>query len=164
MWRLSSVLLIAAAFWPPAEARPVAVGKYGDWSVFTEAISGETLCFAATPATDLAPRSADHGEVWFYVSNWRSGKAANQPSLKVGYELREDLPGKANIGRSSWTLYGVGREAFTMDSDDPAMVRALKRGSELRVEATSQRNTRVTYHFSLRGSSNAIDRAASACR
>ena len=147
-----------------ASATPSVVRQYTDWVVFTEDIGGERLCYAATQATDKAPRTADHGDVWFYVSNWQSGKARNQPSLKVGYELRGDLPGKARIGRSDWTLFGVGREAFAQDSDDILLVRQLKRGNELRVEATSARNTRVTYHFSLSGSSAAIDRAASACR
>lgn len=147
-----------------ASAAPSVVRQYSDWVVFTEDVGGERLCYAATQATDKAPRSADHGDVWFYVSNWRSGKARNQPSLKVGYELRGDLPGKAKIGRSDWSLFGVGREAFAQDNDDAPLVRQLKRGSELRVEATSARNTRVTYHFSLSGSSNAIDRAASICR
>ncbi len=155
--------LLGLQMWS-ASANPSVVRQYTDWVVFTEDIGGERLCYAATQATDKAPRSADHGDVWFYVSNWQSGKARNQPSLKVGYELRGDLPGKARIGRSDWTLFGVGREAFAQDSDDAQLVRQLKRGNELRVEATSARNTRVTYHFSLSGSSAAIDRAASACR
>ena len=149
---------------PTASAAPSVVRQYSDWVVITDDIGGERLCYAATQATDKAPRSSDHGDVWFYVSNWQSGKARNQPSLKVGYELRGDLPGKAKIGRSDWNLFGVGREAFAQDSEDAQLVRQLKRGSELRVEATSARNTRVTYHFSLAGSSAAIDRAASACR
>lgn len=157
-------LIMAGLGVPAGLAAPTAVGKYKDWTVFTETVDGEALCYAATQATDKAPRSADHGDVWFYVSSWRSGKARNQPSLKVGFELRGDLPGKARIGRGHWSLFGVGREAFTQDSDDPKLVRQLKRGRELRVEATSQRNTRVTYHFSLSGSSAAIDRASSACR
>ena len=148
----------------PVSATPSVVRQYSDWVVFTEDVGGERLCYAATQATDKAPRSADHGDVWFYVSNWQSGKARNQPSLKVGYELRGDLPGKAKIGRSDWNLFGVGRKAFAQDSEDAQLVRQLKRGSELRVEATSARNTRVTYHFSLAGSSAAIDRAASVCR
>ena len=155
--------LLGLQMWT-VSATPSVVRQYTDWVVFTEDIGGERLCYAATQATDKAPRSADHGDVWFYVSNWQSGKARNQPSLKVGYELRGDLPGKARIGRADWTLFGVGREAFAQDADDAQLVRQLKRGNELRVEATSARNTRVTYHFSLSGSSAAIDRAASACR
>lgn len=163
--RMVVCLAVAAGFTVPmAAANPTAIGKYKNWTVFTDTIAGEAVCYAATQATDKAPKSADHGDVWFYVSNWKSGKARNQPSLKVGFELRADLPGKARIGGSSWTLFGVGQEAFANDSDDAQLVRQLKRGSELRVESTSYRNTRVTYHFSLAGSSSAIDRAASACR
>ncbi|MEL6859402.1 MAG: invasion associated locus B family protein [Pseudomonadota bacterium] len=166
MKRLAFLLFgcfIAAAA-PTAFAAPSVVQQYTDWIVYTDDSGGDRMCYAATRATDKAPKSADHGDVWFYVANWQSGKARSQPSLKVGYELRGDLPGKAKIGRADWSLFGVGREAFAQDSDDPALVRNLKRGRELRVEATSARNTRVTYHFSLSGSSSAIDRAAGLCR
>ena len=158
------VLLAGCLIAGTASAAPSAIGQYKDWKVFTDQIGGETMCYAATPATDKAPRSAEHGDVWFYVSSSRSGKARSQPSLKVGYQLRRDLPGKAQVGRANYTLYGIGNEAFAQDNDDPKLVGALKRGSELRVQATSERNTRVTYHFSLSGSSAAIDRAAAACR
>ena len=147
-----------------AHAAPSAIGRYKDWTVYTETINGETLCYAATEATDKAPRSADHGDVWFFVSNWKSGKARSQPSLKVGYELRDDLPGRVSVGRSGWTMYGVGREAFAQDRDDSNIVSALRKGSELRVEAISARDTKVSYHFSLSGSAAAIDKASSLCR
>lgn len=161
--RLAMLISLFASVALSAHATPSVDRQYSDWIVFTEDVGGERLCYAATKATDKAPMSADHGDVWFYVSNWRSGKARNQPSLKVGFELRGDLPGKAKIGRADWTLFGVGTEAFAQDTDDPALVRQLKRGRELRVEATSSRNTRVTYHFSLTGSSSAIERANSIC-
>ena len=165
LFRCTMLALIATGLiGPVAVAAPKAVGKFKDWTVFTETVDGEALCYAATQATDKAPKTATHGDVWFYVSNWRSGRARNQPSLKVGYELRGDLPGKAKIGRSNWSLFGIGQEAFAQDQDDAKIVRKLKSGQELRVEATSARNTRVTYHFSLAGSSAAIDRASSACR
>ena len=153
--------LFAAA---EASAAPTAIGRYKDWTVYTETMNGETLCYAATEATDKAPKSADHGDVWFFVSNWKSGKARSQPSLKVGYQLRADLPARATVGRSGWTMYGVGQEAFAQDQDDPQLVSALRRGRELRVEAVSARDTKVTYHFSLSGSAAAIDKAAQLCR
>lgn len=157
-----SVILLA--FELPAQAGPKVIEKIQNWIVFSDTHESETICYAATQATDKAPKAATHGDIWFYVSSWKSGKARNQPSLKVGYELRSDLPGKAHIGRADWTLYGVGREAFADDRDDSAMVRALRQGRELRVEATSAKNTRVSYHFSLSGSASAIDRAAALCR
>lgn len=162
--RFLSVSVCAAALAVSALANPTAVARYKDWQVFTQDISGETICYAATEATDKAPRDASHGDVWFYVTNWSSGRARNQPSLRVGYDLREDLPSKARVGRSAWNLFNVGTEAFADDEDDPQIVRALERGSELRIESVSARGTSVAYHFSLSGSASAIDKAADVCR
>ncbi|MEM8635320.1 MAG: invasion associated locus B family protein [Pseudomonadota bacterium] len=163
--RLSVVsALTYLAFSASASADPTAVAKFKDWTVFTASVDGQRVCYAATQATDRAPTTADHGDVWFYVTNWASGRVRSQPSLKVGYELRADLAPSARIGRADWTLFSSGNEAFAADEDDPQLVRALKRGSELRVEAVSARDTQVAYHFSLAGSSAAIDRAASSCR
>lgn len=158
---LSCALLAGAV---SAVAQPEAAGRFKDWSVFTETVDGELICFASTPASDKAPKAADHGDVYFYVSTWKSGAARAQPSLKVGFELRADLAPVAKVGRSAWTLFPAGRAAFAMDEDDPAIVRALKSGTELRIEAVSAKGTAVTYHFSLSGSSAAIDKAASLCR
>ncbi|WP_018149027.1 invasion associated locus B family protein [Henriciella marina] len=165
MIRLAATAAITGALLIPlAQAAPTAIGRYDDWTVFTENVGGETLCYAATEATDKAPQAANHGDVWFFVSNWKSGQARSQPSLKVGYELRADLPGRATVGRSGWTMYGVGREAFAQDRDDTQIVDALRRGTELHVEAVSSRNTQVSYHFSLSGSADAIEKASSLCR
>ena len=165
MMRLAlSSFLAAALIAPMASAAPTAIGRYKDWTVFQETVNGETLCYAATEATDKAPKSANHGDIWFFVSSWASGKARSQPSLKVGYELRSDLPARATVGRAGWTMYGVGQEAFAQDSDDARLVAALKSGSELHVEAVSARDTKVSYYFSLSGSAAAIDKASSICR
>lgn len=147
-----------------ALAAPTAVARFKDWVVFTDQVEGDRVCYAATEATDKAPVSAEHGDVWFYVTSWKSGRARAQPSLKVGFDLRPDLAPSAQVGRASWPLYSAGNEAFARDEDDPKLVRALERGSELRVEAVSKRDTQVAYHFSLAGSSSAIDRAQAACR
>lgn len=162
--RFFAVCALGLALGIPANAESTAIAQFKDWTVFKNTSGGETICFAATQATDKAPKSVSHGDVWFYVTNWQSGRARNQPSMKVGYDLREDRPTSAKIGRSSFSMFGVGREAFADDSDDARLVRALKKGSELRVEAVSEKNTQTAYYFSLSGSSAAIEKAAYSCR
>ena len=162
--RLGFAVLAAMALAGDALANPTAIARFKDWAVFSTDVEGDKICFAATQATDKAPRSATHGDVWFYVTSWSSGRARSQPSIKVGYDISSNVPPSARIGRSTWTLFASGNEAFAADEDDPNLVRALKRGSELRVEAVSERETQVAYHFSLAGSSAAIDRAAASCR
>ncbi len=163
--RITALLLMSAVWLQlDAAAAPTALARFKDWTVYTDQNGGELICYAATSATDKAPRTADHGDVWFYVTSSRSGARRSQPSLRVGYELRADVPGQASVGRSKWPLFGAGPEAFAMDEDDPNLVRAIKRGRELRVEAVSSRNTSVAYHFSLAGSADAVERAETACR
>ncbi len=147
-----------------AAASPDAVARYKDWQVFRDVVDGARVCYAATPATDKAPKAADHGEVWFYITSWQDGRSRNQPSLRVGFPLREDLPSTARVGRAAIPMFNVGQEAFADDEDDPRLVRAIERGFELRVEAVSARDTAVAYHFSLSGSADAIEKAAAICR
>ena len=162
--RLFAAIICAGAMMPGLNAQEVAQARYKDWAVYTLDTGGDTICFATTQADDKAPKDVDHGDVHFYVSNWKSGVRRGQPSLRVGFELRPDLAPTARVSRQSWTLYAAGNEAFALDADDPNIVSALRRGSELRVEAVSARGTAVTYHFSLSGSAAAIDRAAALCR
>ena len=164
MPRFIAVLLLTFSLSLPVSAADVqAIGRSKDWRIYETTQSGEKMCFAATFASDKAPKSVEHGEVAFYVTGWRD-RRAGQPSLKVGYDLRMDLPAKLIIGRQSWKLYTADNEAFAYDEDERAIVDALRKGSRVRFEGVSSRDTVVAYEFSLSGSATAIDRALSRCR
>jgi hypothetical protein len=161
---IAFLVTIAIAVAPSASAQAKAIGRYKDWRVFTENVGKDLVCFAAVEPSDKAPKSVDHGEVNFYVATWKSGSASNQPSLKVGYSLRKDLAPEAIIGRERFKMYVSGPEAFVPDNRERALIDALQKGSELRVEAASVKDKRTAYHFSLKGSREAIDKARSLCR
>lgn len=163
---LTAILLAAtpAAVVPAALAQSKAVGRYNDWRVYTEGEGRAMICFATVEASDMAPKSVDHGEVVFYVTAWKSGAAVNQPSLRVGYALRTDIAPIAIIGRDRFTMYATGSEAFVKDDRDKELVEGLKHGSELRIEAASVKDARTAYHFSLKGSKDAIDKARALCK
>lgn len=165
MQRLAlSCLTILLAFAPVASAQSKAIGRYSDWRVYTEGEGRNLVCFATVEANDLAPKAAEHGEVVFYVTTWKSGAAVGQPSLRVGYTLRSDIAPSAIVGRERFAMYAAGPEAFVKDNRDNALVEAMKKGSELRVEAASVKDARTAYHFSLKGSREAIDKARSLCK
>jgi len=157
--RLAPLTALALALAPAASAESKAIGRYNDWRVYTEGEGRSMICFAAVEASDLAPKSVDHGEVVFYVTTWKSGAAVGQPSLRVGYTLRTDIAPTAIVGRDRFAMYAAGPEAFVKDNRDNALVEALKKGQELRVEAASVKDARTAYHFSLKGSRDAIDKA-----
>ncbi|MEZ5939391.1 MAG: hypothetical protein R3C52_14430 [Hyphomonadaceae bacterium] len=166
--RLALGLAVAACALAPvgagrAEAEVQAIGRYKDWRVYTEKVGKDLICFAAVDASDKAPKAVDHGDVTFYIATWKSGSAVNQPSLRVGYDLRTDIPPEARIGRSRFRMFAAGPEAFVEDSRERSLVDAIKKGSELKVEAAGK-DARTAYHFSLSGSSDAIDKARALCR
>jgi hypothetical protein len=161
---IAVLVILAVGAAPQAGAQAKAIGRYKDWRVFTENVGKDLVCFAAVEPSDKAPKNVDHGEVNFYVATWKSGSASNQPSLKVGYSLRKDVAPEAIIGRERFKMYASGPEAFVTDDKEKALIAALQKGSELRVEAASVKDKRTAYHFSLKGSREAIDKARSLCR
>lgn len=158
---LIAMLLVVA---PAAFAQSKAIGRYNDWRVYTEGEGRSMVCFAAVEASDMAPKAADHGEVTFYVAAFKSGAATSQPSLRVGYTLRKDLAPAAIIGRDRFPMYAAGQEAFFPDDRERPLLDALKKGKELRIEAASVKDARTAYHFSLKGSRDAIDKAKALCK
>lgn len=164
MARALAITAILLALAPAAVAQSKAVGRYNDWRVYTEGEGRNMVCFATVEASDMAPKSVNHGEVVFYVTAWKSGAAVNQPSLRVGYAMRRDISPTAIIGRDRFPMYATGSEAFVKDDRDKQLVEALKHGSELRVEAASVKDARTAYHFSLKGSKDAIEKARTLCK
>jgi invasion protein IalB len=148
-----------------AAAEPQAVATYRDWSVFVRDGDGEKICFAATEAKDKSPKSVTHGDVFFLVASWKSGAATEQPSLMTGYTLNAKPEPNLRIGSDKWDMYASDNEAFIeAASEEERLIRAMRRGADMRVSAVSQRGTATSYVISLRGISAALDRVKAECQ
>lgn len=164
-----AILAMLAVLTLPVASAMEAVAKHRDWSVYSTRIDGSKACIAATRATDMAPKSTSHGDVVYYVTYWSGKGNRPQTSMKVGFNFRKDKTPtfRVNNGRGgriySGKLFSADNEIFARDEEERSIVNALRKGSELRIEAVSERDTYVTYHFSLSGSSSAIDEARKAC-
>ena len=162
--RLAIVIVALASILNLAHAERQAIGKFKDWQVIREMFDTDTVCFAVTQAIDKSPETVKHGDVWFFVSTFKSiGYERQQPSLHVEYNLREEVPAKLMVGESDWSMFNIGRTSYARDVDDPNIISALKKGEEFKFEGVSSRGTTVTYHFSLDGSLDAINQAMEAC-
>ncbi|MEO1242752.1 MAG: invasion associated locus B family protein [Pseudomonadota bacterium] len=169
MSRLFPLAFIAAAASLAGGAalaqQPEAKATYKDWSVFVREADGQKICFVATEATDKSPKSVNHGDVFFLVATWASGAATEQPSLMTGYALNAKPEPTVRIGSDKWDMYVSENEAFIEAADEETrLIRAMRRGADMRIGAVSQRGTATSYVISLRGVSAALDRAKSECR
>ncbi|MEL6363450.1 MAG: invasion associated locus B family protein [Pseudomonadota bacterium] len=159
------LLALSALGSPALAAEPKSVATYRDWTVFTRDVGGDLICYAVAEAREKQPKSVNHGDVFMLVSTWRSGAAIEQPSfMTAGYDMKDGSAPTAKVGSDDWPMFVAGNEAFIeSDGQEKALVSAMKRGSELRVSATSKRGTRTNYEISLLGITKALEAARKAC-
>ena len=145
-----------------ADAKPQ--GTFSDWTVYTRDTGGDRICYALSEATDMRPASVTHGDIFFMVGSWRSGAATEQPSFLAGYPLKVSSPPKARVGSTRVPMYASQNEAFIeAGSDEQKLVKSMRRGATMRVDAVSERGTATSYEFSLKGITAALKKAKALC-
>lgn len=157
-----SVLLPMTAH---AQNAPKLEGTYKDWTTYSRTAAGDKSCYALTRAQTKSPSSVVHGDIYFMISNWKSGAATEQPSFLASYPLNANIPPEAKAGSTKVKFYVADNEAFIEDaSNEKRLVKAIRAQSIMTVSAQSNRGTRVSYSFSLSGSTAALKKAKDACR
>jgi len=145
-------------------ADPKLDGTFSAWSAYSRSEGGDKICYVLAKPTTKAPSSVNHGDIYFMVANWKSGAAKEQPSLLAGYPLKPTSPPKARIGSGKYDMYVSQNEAFIESgSDERRLVKAMRAGSSMRVQAVSGRGTAVSYEFSLKGVTAALKKAKASC-
>jgi hypothetical protein len=170
MKRLCLSVLIAVSLSPafiPLTASantPELDSRHSDWTVYTRGAGNAKTCYAVSRPTTLSPTTVRHGDVFFLVSNWANGDAMEQPSLMTGFPLKPARSPKARVGSTSIAMYGAENEAFIAESsDERRLVKEMRAGANMTVEAVSSRGTEVSYNFSLKGITAALRKTRSLC-
>ncbi len=157
---LSSLAGLSAAL---AET-PTSLGTFKDWSAYSLSENGQLICFAVASPEEKLPNSVDHGDVFFMVTNWSSQKVSGEPSVLTGYTFKENSKAVVEVGSTKWELFTNNNGAWLRDrGDEQALLNAMRRGSSMRVKATSARGTATEYRISLSGITAAINQINSSC-
>lgn len=167
--KFHTIALVATAFMlTPSIANAASAkleGVFTDWSVYSKIEGRERICYALAKPSSKIPAAVNHGDVYFMVANWKSGAAKEQPSLLTGYALKPGIPPSARVGNAKTPMYAAQNEAFIESgSDEKRLVRAMRKGSSMRVDAMSTRGTQTSYEFSLRGITAALRKAKTVCK
>ena len=164
--KISRIALISAVFCMAASPASAKLeGVFSDWAVHTKTEGGEKICFVVAKPISKTPSSVNHGDIYFMVSNWKSGAAKEQPSLITGYNFKPEIPPTARVGNSQIPMFSAQNEAFIeTGTDEKKLVRAMRKGSQMRVDAVSTRGTQTSYEFSLKGVTAALKKSQAICR
>jgi hypothetical protein len=148
-------------------AQPKLLGQYGIWGAYTAAPAGKKICFVlAKPASsETSPPNRPRNPVYIFISTRPAEKVTNEVSLVVGYPFKPGYEANAQIGGNSFPLYTQQDGAWIKNAAEEAkMVEAMRGGDTAVVKGVSAKGTQSTDTFTLKGVSQALDRAGQECK
>lgn len=155
MKKLALVLSISLLGGFAAQAQPSMVKRFNDWGVYSYKANGQTVCYLLTVPTGQTPANVSHGNNFFMVGPGASGQF--EPQARMGYELKDSSRVKVRIGDQTFWMFTRENAAWMQHEErEPEMIRAMRGGSEMVLEATSSRGTDTSYTYSLDGITAAL--------
>lgn len=140
------------------------VKRFSDWTVYKADTDDGSLCFAASTPKDIEPKSANRGDIFFYVTTWPKHKVKREVSVKLGYPLKKGTTPTITIGASNFTLFEKGDRAYIHTSLESGLLSAMRAGQKMIVKGVSKRGTATTDGYSLAGITAALKAVDAACK
>jgi invasion protein IalB len=173
--RASIVVLAAVALAGAAHAQKkkdpseqaVLLGQFGDWGAYKAEPGGKKVCFALSKPTkaETDPAGRNRDPSYAFVSTRPAEKVKNEVSVIVGYPQKAGFDATAAVDSASYTLYTQNDGAWVKNAaEEPKMIEAMRKGSELVVKSESTHGTKTTDTYSLKGISDALDKVAQECK
>lgn len=151
------IALAALSLAPAALAQSVKqIGEFNDWTAYSAAGTSGTVCFAMTKPTDVEPAPDGYTQAYLYLSNRPSESVSNEMNVIAGYAFAPDSVATASVGGQQFTLFTEKDSAWLTDETmGDSLAGAIRAGSSLVIEGTSDKGIRVTETFSLSGATAA---------
>ncbi|MEF2071543.1 invasion associated locus B family protein [Consotaella aegiceratis] len=141
-----------------AAQTPTRMNQFNYWGSYSYENNGEKICYILSTPTKMEPASVDHGDIFFLVSQKPGQGISYEPQVVMGYPLREGSKVTLDVDGKKYSMFTKGESAWMENAaEEPQLVTALKAGSTLQVDATSQRGTNTHYTYSLSGVTAALD-------
>jgi hypothetical protein len=160
----------AAAPAAPAAAgdvQPTLLGQYGDWGAYSATPGGRKVCFsiAKPKASQTNPAGRKRDQAYVFISDRPAENVRNEVSVIFGYPFKPSTDAAAEIGADKFAMYTLNDGAWIKNvAEEARMVDAMRKGSDLTVKGVSGHGTESTDQYSLKGLSQALDRASQECK
>jgi Invasion associated locus B (IalB) protein len=152
---------------PASDGQPTELGQYGGWTAYAATSGGRKVCFAlGKPASSQTnPPNRPRDPAYLFVSTRPAENVRNEISVVIGYPFKPNYEATADIGGAKFTMRTENDGAWLKNlADEPRMVEAMRKASDLVVKGQSGKGTETTDRFSLKGLAQAIDRVNQQCR
>lgn len=151
---LSLAILLAPG---PAAAQSVKLlGEFRSWTAYSATESTGPVCFALSKPVSTDPVPDGFTEALLYLTNRPSEGVTNELNLVAGYTFAPETPAVAIIDGQTFELFTEKDGAWLRDATQSnALASALRAGSTVVIEGTSEKGIKITQTFSLSGATAA---------
>ncbi len=157
----------ATAAATPGDAQPMLLGQYGDWGAYAATPGGRKVCFsiAKPKASQTNPAGRKRDQAYVFVSTRPAENVRNEVSVIIGYPFKPSTDATAEIGADKFAMYTLNDGAWIKNvAEEARMIDSMRKGSDLTVKGVSGHGTESTDQYSLKGLSQALDRAGQECK
>lgn len=160
-----AALVLALALAAPAFGQSVRIlGDHNRWSAYATTESAGRICFALSTPTSVEPRPDGYGEAHFYITHRPAEGVRTEINFVAGYDFAPDTPAVLSVGGQNFALFTRGDAAWLSDpAQTDAAVQAIRAGSTMTIEGTSERGIKIRQVFSLSGATAASRSIDAAC-
>jgi hypothetical protein len=162
--RAAAVLVFSLSLAGAAAAQSVRlIGDYRDWSAYSASEGAGALCFAVSKPKEVTPIPDGYTEGYLYLTNRPGEGISNEFNLVAGFAFAADSQAMLSVGGQTFELFTENDAAWLLDPAlGDTLAGAIRAGSTLVVDGTSDRGIKVTQVFSLSGAT-AASRAIESC-
>jgi hypothetical protein len=156
-----------AAAAPAGDAQPTLLGQYGDWGAYAATPGGRKVCFsiAKPKSAQTNPAGRKRDQAYVFISSRPAENVRNEVSVIIGYPFKASTDATAEIGADKFAMYTLNDGAWIKNvAEEARLVDAMRKGSDLTVKGVSGHGTESTDQYSLKGLSQALDRATQECK
>lgn len=160
--RLALITLFVAASADLGLAQSVRLlGDFRDWSAYATSDTADKICFVLSKPSATDPVPDNYGQAYLYLTIRPAEKVRNELNVVAGYTFSPDSEAVLDIGGTSFALFTSDDAAWLVDpAQGDKVAGAMRAGTNLSVEGTSEHGIKVRQTFSLSGvtaASRAID-------
>jgi hypothetical protein len=157
MKRAALGIAIAALLTAPTLAQSVRlIGEFRSWSAYSATEQTGPVCFALTRPTEITPQPDGFSGAYLYLTNRPSIGVRNELNLVAGFTFAADTPATATVSGQTFELFTDKDAAWLKNpSQNDNLAGALRAGSSVVIEGTSDNGIKVSQTFSLSGATAA---------
>ncbi len=139
------------------------LGEFRDWAAYSAAEGAGAVCFAMSKPIEVTPPVDGYTQAYLYLTHRPAENVLNEINLVAGFDFAPDQPATLTVGGQTFDLFTQKDAAWLLDtSRNDDLAGAIRAGSSLVIEGTTDKGILVTETFSLSGAT-AASRAIGGC-